>query len=140
MAGRSTRSLGVMKRTSIAILCVVALLVGAAVGAYVGFDYASSLMGRMVNTTAAANSAAGIDAYVRTLESMRNSNGDAAIGVLEARLDNDLVTLGSLPSEYLPSSAPEVVRRAAAYRTKYPRKASSAEVEAAIQRTFAIGK
>jgi hypothetical protein len=70
------------------------------------------------------------------LESLRNGHVDVPLGVLEARLDNDLVTLGAMRREHLPESAPKAIGRAAEYRAKYPHASSSPVVEEAIQRAF----
>jgi hypothetical protein len=129
-----------MKRTSVAILCAIAFLIGTGAGAYAGFNYASSILGKMSNSVAAANAAAAVNSSVRLLELIRGTPGDDAMNILESRLDNHLMVLGSVPRQYLPSGASETLRGAAAYRAKYPHKSSSPEVEAAVERALASGR
>ena len=133
-------TLGVMKRTTVAILCAVTFSIGAAAGAYGGLKYGAKVLGEMANTWDAMRATANVGSYVRGLESIRTGNNDVATKILEAQLDNELITLGALPREALPGSAPGVLQRAKDYRTKFPRKSSGPEAEAAIQRALAIAK
>jgi hypothetical protein len=129
-----------MSRTSVAILLSVALLLGAAAGAYAGFTYATAILAGMDEATVATRATDDIASSVTMLESLRAGNPDALIRPLETRLDNGLITLAAFPREHLPAAAPAALRRAAEYRVKNPRKSDNPDAEAAIQRAFANAK
>jgi hypothetical protein len=129
-----------MTRPRVAIAVVVALLLGAAAGAYGGFTYAVSILGAMETTGAASRAIDNIASSVALLESLRAGKLDAVMEPLEMRLDSALIMVGALPRDYLATPAPPALQRAVDYRTKNPRKSSNPVVEAAIQRGLARAK
>ena len=89
-----------------------------------------------------ANLAAKVTADVKTrlavLRSLRSSNRDAAIELLESLLDGDLMALGSLDPKDRPASAAGTLRVAAEYRSGYPHQIEDPVVDGYVKRALAI--
>jgi hypothetical protein len=125
-----------MSRIKIAALCVVVLIVGIAIGGYGAVSYMSTFNSALLSSRLANAATADVNTRVMVLRSLRASNQTAAIEMLEALLDGDLLVLGSFKPEERPASASRILRSAAEYRSKYPHKADSPEVNAGVQRAF----
>jgi hypothetical protein len=68
------------------------------------------------------------------LRRLRAGDTQDAISLLEAALDSNLVILSDLPGARGEPGITNIVRNAAEYRDKYPRKTSFPEIDAQVSR------
>jgi hypothetical protein len=85
------------------------------------------------NPTAQA-AAVAVLTQTAALRRLRAGDTQEAISLLEAALDSNLVILSGLPSARGEPGITNIVRNAAEYRNKYPRKTSSPEIDAQVSR------
>jgi hypothetical protein len=125
-----------MSRIKLAVLCVFVLIAGIAIGGYGAMSYMSTFNSGLLSSRLANAATADVNTRIIVLRSLRASNQTAAIDMLEVLLDGDLLVLGSFKPEERPAAASRILRSAAEYRSKYPHKTDSPEVDAGVQRAL----
>jgi len=96
----------------------------------------------LTDKTISSSAEAHASENISVLESLRKGDTNAAINLLEIRLDGDLITLQATdgakkPSEIDPSLV-KTLGRAANYRTKFPHTSGSIEVDSTVSNVLVI--
>jgi hypothetical protein len=127
MRRRKTRTLGVMATTR---LLALILLTGVTV-----VSSSQPTPERKSSPDPVAQAVAvGVLAQTAALKRLRAGDTQGAISILESALDSNLMILSGLPSAPEEPGITNIVRNAAEYRHKYPRKTSYPELDAQISR------
>lgn len=127
-----------MNKSSAWLLATLTLVAGLLTGA-AGTWYLGS---QFIARTLAQSDTAETGIAVRVLVRLRSGDSAEAIDLLEAKLDGDLIGLGSsldrLPPSRREASAVKMLRLAGDYRRQFPRRSSLPEVDAAVAKALAL--
>jgi hypothetical protein len=125
-----------MSKNAAIILAVITLLIGVVAGGWaVGIFY-----GRLTTRLIIGQLTAEASTTTVTLKRLRAGNTTNAVELLEIKLDGDLIGLGAMltdPREL--KSDPQYIKTLQMvrdYRTQFPRKSSSPEVDAGADKAF----
>lgn len=112
------------------VFVLVALLSGIFIGASAT---AWAFNEFMLKPQAISNARIGVTTKLSVLSELRAGTFDKAVGTLEALLDGDLIGLDALLGGYaIDKETAGVLKRAADYRTKFPRHSTEANVDSHI--------
>ena len=125
-----------MSKRAAIILAVVTLLVGIVAGGWAVADFYGHFTMRLIlgQLTAEASTT------TATLKRLRAGNTTNTVELLEIKLDGDLIGLGAMLTDTLElKSDPQYIKTLQMvrdYRTQFPRKSGSPEVDAGADKEF----
>ena len=128
-----------MEKKTAFLLAVATLIVGAACGGWGVSHY----YGRFVDTWAVNSYAGDASTTLITLGQLRSGNDTNAIGLLEMKLDGDVVGLAAFLTDHpelrLDPINVKILKGARDYRVKFPRKTDSAS-DQVVARAYELVK
>lgn len=127
-----------MRASHIALLTVLALILGIATGWFISGHFYSGVFTKFFASTAFVDVN---DAY-STLKALRAGEVSEATDLLEARMDGDLMVLGTLLEDIAPEDRePTRIRLLSLvkeYRDDYPRSTDEPEIDEAVDEALAL--
>ncbi len=122
------------------VVVVITLAAGAAAGVYVGFGLGASAVAKVSINTQVSH----VESNIEALRALRDGKIVAAMGLIENRLDQDIVSL--LPEYREDLRIPEqtvaltekTIRNAKQYRARFPRTPQTDLLRRDIERAFSL--
>jgi hypothetical protein len=118
-----------MSKLKLSVVVLFAFAFGALAG---GWAMTWALGEFMLQPTATSQASSAAAVRVSALTLMRDGKFEDAAALLETMLDGDLISLGAAPKGKIDKQTADVIRRAAEYRGKFPRKSGDKNVDEAV--------